>query len=1298
MRTKAAVVSMAWMLASLALAGPNTITYQGCVVGGAGTPVPDGNYTMRFSIYTTASGGTIPAWLETDANVAVTNGLFSTTLGDGGLSFGSLFSTYAQLWLEVAIDLNCSGAFDPTEIYSPRQKLAGAPWAIEADTLDGKHAADLGDITGVAAGTGLSGGGASGNVTLSANTGYLQRRVTGSAAPGQFIRSINGDGTVATGADQVGILGVTAGTGLLGGGTSGNVPLSADTNYLQRRVSGAAPSRQFIRAINADGSVVTTTAITGILPGPGLAGGGTSGSVILYANMAFLQQRVTGSAGSGQFIRAINADGSVATGWDQMGTGDITAVNAGAGLSGGGTSGSVTLAALFGGNGASTSVARSDHSHPDWLLTGNAGTTSGTHFLGTTDNVALDLRVNGQRGLRLSPSGSSPNVIGGFSGNSVAAGIGGAAIGGGGFAGAANLVDGSLGAIGGGSANRAGTNATIGGGSWNLASGWAATVAGGYGNTASGVWATVAGGGECTASASRATVGGGFLNAASGMHATVPGGLSNRAGGDFSLAAGRRAQANHAGTFVWGDSTDADVASTGDNQFLVRAGGGVGINTATPGGFALRVAGSVAVDNDLDMGADGSNAQIINLANPIAAQDAATKTYVDNALSGNVGNADTLDGQHGAFYQDANNLIAGTLSTNRYSAITDLNAEGYLGNAFGDLAQNNNNLQTALNADMLDGRHGGGFWMTMGNSGGTSGTDFLGTTDNVALDLRVNARRALRIEPHTVSPSLIGGHEENALGGGVYGATIGGGGGGGGAANRVNGIWGTVSGGYSNVAGGHACVAGGVGNEAREEYAAIGGGMTNRAAGSYATISGGLLNEATTRSATVGGGAQNVAAGLYATVAGGGYNRAEATSSTVGGGWLNRAEADAATVGGGIYNASTGTACTVSGGESNRAGDTYSTIGGGNLNVASGQRTTIAGGTNNTASGGDATIGGGGYNVASDGGATVAGGGQNVASGYSSVVGGGGQNTASGLRATVAGGSNNTASGTNATVGGGGGYYSVPLPNAASGDWSTIAGGRLNTALGHFSTIAGGGTNNASGQYATVAGGDRNNANGECSFAAGRRASAVVNGSFAWADSTDADFVISSPNQFGVRASGGVYLYTAPNLLSGAYLAAGSGTWALVSDRNVKENLVPVNGDEVLEKLAAIPVATWNYKTENPSIRHIGPMAQDLYAAFGLGDSDKSIATIDADGVALAAVQGLYKMLHEKVVEIAQLRAEKDVQIAAQQQRIANLEAQLDAQRLQNAGMEARLAAVERSLAIPAERAKAEGKVMSAEY
>jgi hypothetical protein len=93
------------------------------------------------------------------------------------------------------------------------------------------------------------------------------------------------------------------------------------------------------------------------------------------------------------------------------------------------------------------------------------------------------------------------------------------------------------------------------------------------------------------------------------------------------------------------------------------------------------------------------------------------------------------------------------------------------------------------------------------------------------------------------------------------------------------------------------------------------------------------------------------------------------------------------------------------------------------------------------------------------------------------------------------------------------------------------------------------------------------------------------------------------------------------------------------SDRNLKENFTPVDGRDVLEKVAALPIARWNYKAETNTI-HLGPVAQDFHAAFGLGTDDKHIATVDADGVALAAIQGLNQKVEEQRAALEQKETE----------------------------------------------------------
>ncbi len=223
-----------------------------------------------------------------------------------------------------------------------------------------------------------------------------------------------------------------------------------------------------------------------------------------------------------------------------------------------------------------------------WRAAGNSGTTPGTHFLGTTDNQPVEIKANNSRVLRLEPDpvNDAPNVIAGSRSNTVAPGVVGAVIAGGGRAIQPNRALGDWSVIGGGEVNVVSNHYdVVSGGTGNTAGGGFSTVGGGSGNTAYNVVlgrATVAGGMDNRAHGQGATVGGGRDNAATHNYATVPGGRNNLAGGEDSFAAGRRAKALHSGAFVWADSTDADFASTGLNQFLIRASGGVGINTTNP--------------------------------------------------------------------------------------------------------------------------------------------------------------------------------------------------------------------------------------------------------------------------------------------------------------------------------------------------------------------------------------------------------------------------------------------------------------------------------------------------------------------------------------------------------------------------------------------------------------------------------------------------------------------------------------------------------------------------------------------
>jgi len=107
------------------------------------------------------------------------------------------------------------------------------------------------------------------------------------------------------------------------------------------------------------------------------------------------------------------------------------------------------------------------------------------------------------------------------------------------------------------------------------------------------------------------------------------------------------------------------------------------------------------------------------------------------------------------------------------------------------------------------------------------------------------------------------------------------------------------------------------------------------------------------------------------------------------------------------------------------------------------------------------------------------------------------------------------------------------------------------------------------------------------------------------------------------------------------------------SDRNMKKNIEAVNPVNVLETVAELPISSWQFKNDTEKSRHLGPMAQDFYAAFGLGRDEKGIAPGDMSGVALAAIKGLYAVVKEKNSEIAQLKK----QLKFQQEQIAKLSA-----------------------------------------
>jgi len=335
----------------------------------------------------------------------------------------------------------------------------------------------------------------------------------------------------------------------------------------------------------------------------------------------------------------------------------------------------------------------------------------------------------------------------------------------------------------------------------------------------------------------------------------------------------------------------------------------------------------------------------------------------------------------------------------------------------------------------------------------------------------------------------------------------------------------------------------------------------------------------------------------------------------------------------------------IGGGAANRAGNnnndavdaSFATVGGGRGNIASGSTSVVGGGSGNAASATASTVGGGRLNQASNADSTVAGGYENTASGESSTVGGGDSNVASGIQATVVGGYGNTASGVSSTVG----------------------GGEFNCAGGSYSW--------AGGRRAKVLRGSASGASGEGCIGVPSLGTDGDQGTFIWADSQDADFFSTASNRFLVRAMNGVWFGTGGtasipsdrfiNTSTGAYLTTG-GAWTNASSRSLKSDFIPVDAVDVLGRVLRLGISTWAYR-ESSEGRHMGPIAEDFHALFGLGGDEGSISTVDASGVALAAIQGLDAKLEAERDALAARVELLDAENAGLRTRLERLEALL---------------------------------------
>lgn len=559
-----------------------------------------GIYDLQFTLYDTPNGGSPVAGPVVSSSVYVTNGLFVAEL-----DFGQGVFAGQALWLEIAVRTNNAVEFTTL---SPRQPIRPSPYALHAVTAG--TALNASNFTGVVGPHQLAGA-YTNALVLAHPANVIFGSVTGN---GSGLANVNA--ATLRGLEPTDFWQTTGNTGTINGT---HFVGTIDAQPLELRVNNTPAFRLF--------------------PGNNVVAGAPDNIVALDVLDASI------GGGTGNRIESGASASTVGGGIDnRIGTNAISATIAGGDNSGIGTRSS--YAVITGGN------------DNDIGADANAAFIGGGEENLVDDNSSHAVIAGGER--NVIQYNAQHAVVGGGQRNWIGTNAVAATISGGQENHIGPSAQGAV--IGGGSNNyieNGASWATIAGGSSQTVEADArhASITGGYNNEIHS-WSVAAsiGGGDNNIIRSNswfAAIGGGANNTvnSNAWFATIPGGRLNEVSGRYAFAAGNRAKALHEGAFVWADSTDSDFSSTRPNQLLLRATGGVGINTNLPQ-TALHVAGTVTADEFR-----GSGASLRNI------------------------DADRLDGRHGDEFalakhvHGAGDITSGTLDDARLSAnIARLNA------------------------------------------------------------------------------------------------------------------------------------------------------------------------------------------------------------------------------------------------------------------------------------------------------------------------------------------------------------------------------------------------------------------------------------------------------------------------------------------------------------------------------------------------------------------------------------------------------------------------------------------------
>jgi hypothetical protein len=548
MKTKILFMAVLCLAANCLHAAPigTAFTYQG-YLSGAGAAA-NGNYDLQFALFDAASNGNAVGPALTNLDVAVNNGFFLVTL-----DFGNVFDGSAR-WMALGVRTN-GNASAPFAALLPLQPLSPTPYAINAGAA---------------------------STTAPDSITATQLSTTGSPAAGQVL-AYNGTNLVWT-TTGGGSSNAWSLTGNAGTSPSANFVGTTDNNALLFRVNGVrawemmptidapnviggAPGNYVASAVQGatigGGGTITTYGraySNSIFSFHGTIGGGLGNTIqanaiestIAGGNQNFIQNGANDSAIGGGYLNAIEFAG----GYSSVAGGNGNTINAPSSAIGGGNGNEIYASSGFSfiGGGQSNKIDANNL----WSLIGGGA----ENYIGSDKCT-----IGGGAGNYISDV-SGASFIGGGQTNEIDANSFNSIIGGG----FENYIGSDTCAIGGGSGNIIGPNASesfIGGGYSNYAYGPKSAIGGGSANFID--------------STSFSVIGGGYNNyiSAAAPYSTIPGGQDNIANAAYCFAAGNQAQAQNRGCFVWADSQSLSFSSTANDQFCVRAQGGVQLDPTT---------------------------------------------------------------------------------------------------------------------------------------------------------------------------------------------------------------------------------------------------------------------------------------------------------------------------------------------------------------------------------------------------------------------------------------------------------------------------------------------------------------------------------------------------------------------------------------------------------------------------------------------------------------------------------------------------------------------------------------------